>query len=158
MKFPISLLAICVLGPAVGLAQDKPKLKLTDDEQKVLDMTNKERTARNLPTLKINETLTKVARGHSANMAKQGKMEHVLDGKGIVERVLGAGYEYAHVRENIAAGHDWSIDTVMKGWLDSRPHRENMLADDVDEIGIGIVSDGKGNDYYTQVFAKKRKE
>src|SRR5438132_14077986 len=85
-------------GPAVMVpaarAEDKPEVKLTDEEQKILDMTNKERADAKLPPLKVNMTLVKVARAHSANMAKQGKMEHELDGKSPSQRLLDAGYDY----------------------------------------------------------------
>ncbi len=148
--------AVVQVGPL--RADDKPDIKLTDEEQKILDLTNKERAEAKLPALKINATLVKVARAHSANMAKQGKMEHELDGKKPSQRLLDAGYEYESMRENIAAGEDWPIADVMKGWMESKPHRTNILSDDVDEIGIGIARDGKGKKYYTQVFGKEMKK
>ncbi len=139
-------------------AEDKPDVKLTAEEQKILDMTNKERAAKDLPPLKLNSTLVKTARAHSENMAKQGKMEHNLDGKTPGQRVLAAGYDYESVRENIAAGENWPTSDVMKGWMESKPHRENILAKDIDEIGIGVVSDGKGKLFYTQDFGKQQKK
>ena len=55
-------------------------------------MTNKARAKEKLPPLKLNSVLTKVARAHSANMAKQEKMEHELDGKNPSQRIKEAGY------------------------------------------------------------------
>jgi uncharacterized protein YkwD len=154
MRFTSALIFAIVVSGATVAADDKPAFKLTADEQKTLELTNKERAAEKLPPLKVNETLTLVARAHSANMAKQGKMEHVLDGKKCGDRVLGAGYDYLLVKENIAAGTEWSVDTVMKEWMASKGHRANILNDEVVEIGIGIVADPGGKLYYTQVFGK----
>jgi uncharacterized protein YkwD len=100
----------------------------------------------------------KTARAHSENMGKQGKMEHNLDGKTPGQRVLAAGYDYESIRENIAAGENWPTADVMKGWMESKAHRENILAKDIDEIGIGVVSDGKGKLFYTQDFGKQFKK
>jgi uncharacterized protein YkwD len=164
MKCRTYLVWVFVLGapssfliPAV-YAEDKPEIKLTAEEQKILDMTNKERADAKLPPLMFNATLVKVARAHSANMAKQGKMEHELDGKKPSQRLLDAGYDYQSMRENIAWGEDWPVDAVMKGWMESEKHRENILSKEVDEVGIGVASDGKGKKYYTVDFGKQLKK
>ena len=149
------LFVLLVLPTAAGRTEETPKL--TDPEQKILDQTNKERAAKDLPPLMLNPTLTKVARAHSANMAKQGKMDHVLDGKKPGDRLLDAGYDYADFGENIASGQNWSVDAVMKGWMESPQHRKNILSDEVNEIGVGIASDDKGTDFYTVEFGKRRK-
>src|ERR1051326_4867877 len=139
-------------------ADDKPEIKLTDEEQKIFELTNKERAAADLPPLKLNPILMKVARAHSANMAKQGKMEHELDGKNPAQRLDDAGYDYESMRENIAAGEGWATGAVMKGWMESDKHRANILNKVVDEFGVGIVTDSKGRKYYTQEFGKQAKE
>src|SRR5213078_4663827 len=54
-------------GPAGG-AREKGKVKLTADEEKVLELTNEQRKRKKLPPLKLNPLLVKVARQHSANM------------------------------------------------------------------------------------------
>jgi len=165
MKTARNLLVLTVVGATLvafrGVplrAEDKDEIKLTDEEQKILDLTNKERAAHDLPPLKLNTTLIKVARAHSANMAKQGKMEHELDGKKPSERVLDAGYDYETMAENIAAGEDWPTRDVMEGWMKSDKHRANILDKDVDEIGIGIATDSKGKKFYTQEFGKEFKK
>src|SRR5688500_3590736 len=91
-------LVLCVFTPAVNLEAQQPaesKFEMTVEEKAVLERTNKERAKENLPALKPSPTLFKVARAHSANMAKQEKMDHVLDGKKPHERVQDAGYRFA---------------------------------------------------------------
>ncbi len=92
-------------------------------------------------------------------MAKQQKMEHVLDDKTPGQRVLAAGYDYGKVSENIAVseGDEAPLAIIVKGWMESRSHRENLLSDKVTETGLGIAKNDKGEVYYTQVFARPRK-
>ncbi len=152
-----TLLTIVLLGTGAVLAADakKDEAKLSKDEQRILDLTNEARAKDKLPPLKANATLMKVARAHAANMAKQRKMEHVLDGKNPAERVEKAGYDYQHVGENIAFGEKgFGLDGIFKGWMESKVHRDNILNGKFDEIGIGVATNGKGETYYAQDFGK----
>jgi len=153
---PFVALCLCLCcSPWQARAGRDQAFKLSDEEKQVLDLTNAERQKEKLPPLKPNPILFKVARGHSENMARQGKMEHVLDGKTPFDRLKAAGYKYAKGGENIAAGDEKiPFDAVMKAWMESKVHRENILYPDFTEIGLGLVHDGKGKLYYTQVFAR----
>ena len=119
-------------------------------------MTNQVRRKENLPPLKINLTLTEVARGHSANMARKGQLNHDLDGKKPNDRVRDAGYLYSWTGENIAYSSQPLVKRVFQGWMDSQGHRENILRPHYREIGIGVVTAANGTVYYTQVFGSPR--
>jgi uncharacterized protein YkwD len=137
--------------------KDVAKVTLTADEQTILDLTNKARAEEKLPLLKMNPTLTEVARAHSKNMAKQGKMDHELDGKKPSDRVNAAGYNWRWVGENIASGEGSpSADEIFKGWMNSPHHKENILRKEYKEIGIGIATNEKGETYFTQVFGTRK--
>jgi uncharacterized protein YkwD len=154
------LAVICSIGLCpTGTADTKGKstFEISDDEQAILDLTNKARKKEKLPPLKASEALFKVARAHSANMAKQGKMEHVLDNKNPAQRVKAGGYRYSYVGENVAAGNGWSLEDVFQVWMDSETHKKNILAREFREIGIGIARDDGTKLYYTQVFASPRR-
>lgn len=138
-------------------APEDDKFKISDDEQIILDATNAVRKKEKLPALKANPVLFKVARAHSANMAKQGELNHVLDEKNPAQRVKAAGYEYRSVGENIAYGDFLKPEKAMDLWMDSPHHKENILRDTYQEIGIGIARNDKGEIYYTQVFGTQRK-
>src|SRR5713101_1572450 len=88
----IVVLGCVALTLAAADTKDPKKVEISEVEQAILDATNKEREKEKLPPLKPNKTLCEVARAHSANMAKQGKMEHELDGKTPADRVKAAGY------------------------------------------------------------------
>jgi uncharacterized protein YkwD len=150
-----TLLLIAGLSYAAEPADDETKL--SKEEQQVLDLTNEARAKEKLPALKINATLTKVARAHAANMAKQHKMDHVLDGKTPAQRVDAAGYDYRSVGENLAvADKGATVEQVQKGWMESKVHHDNILSPKYDEIGLGLATDDKGQTYYAQVFGKHR--
>jgi uncharacterized protein YkwD len=152
-----ALLGTVWLAAAAG--EDESKIKLSPKEKELLDLTNKARKEAKLPPLRPNETLIKVARAHSANMAKQEKLNHDLDCKTPFMRIKEAGYRYSYAGENIAAGtRNVPPAAVFDGWMKSKAHRENILGANFTEIGIGLAVSAKGEIYYTQVFGKPRKK
>ncbi len=120
---------------------------------------NEERAKADLPALRPHPLLFKAARAHSANMAKQRKMEHILDGKRPAQRVEAAGYDWGKVTENLitADQSDVPLERIVKEWMDSKIHRENILMKDVTETGLGIAKNARDDIYYTQIFARPRK-
>ncbi|HZZ81998.1 MAG TPA: CAP domain-containing protein [Gemmataceae bacterium] len=153
-------LAICMLvaGMAVLRAGEAKKFESIAEEREILTLTNRERKAKELPPLKLSVTLSKVARAHSENMARQGKMEHTLDKKTPFDRIKASGYRYFAAGENIAMGEEGAkLSAIMKAWMESKGHRENILDTRFMEIGIGIATSKDGTMYLTQVFAKPRK-
>src|SRR5262249_13223528 len=83
---------------AVG---DGEEVKLSRDEQAIVDLTNKARAKKKLPPLKVNAVLMKAARGHSTNMASRGIYNHVIDSKDAGKRLDGLGYMHVEWGENI---------------------------------------------------------
>ena len=149
------LILLSLLGMSANLADDKkdtPTLKLSDDEKTILELTNAERAKEKLPPLAPNALLFHAARGHSANMAKKGEMKHVLDGKDVTARLDEVKYDYRKCAENIAMGDGASLKEIMKNWMESKGHRENILDPAFTEIGIGTARNDKGELYYTQEF------
>ena len=156
---PFLILLVCQTSLfADDKSNDDKKFKISKTEQSIIDYVNASRKAKKLPPLKPNPTLMKVARGHSANMAKQQKMKHVLDGKRSHDRVKASGYRYSFTGENIAAGDPrWPVKAVHKMWMDSPPHRQNILRSQFTEIGVGVGKSKEGEMFYTQVFARPKK-
>jgi uncharacterized protein YkwD len=155
------LLVCGVLGAGEPKKQDE--VKLGDDEKALVELVNKDRVKAKLGAVKVNPVLCRVARLHSENMAKQEKMNHVLDGKRVTQRVPAAGYDYGFVAENLALA-EGDADTpapppadIHKQWMDSKGHRANILDRRPTEVGISMVKSKKGNWYYTQVFARPRR-
>jgi uncharacterized protein YkwD len=137
--------------------KDSANVKLTEEEQTILDLTNKAREKENLPPLKLNPLLTKVARAHSANMAKQGKLSHELDGKTPSDRMKEAGYQASWGGENVANTDGDTAASIFQMWMESKAHKENILKDKYKEIGVGVAKNAKGEVYYTQEFGTPKK-
>jgi len=149
-------LILCFLSLAAVSAGDS-SFKMTAPEKKLLELTNLERKKKDLSPLAPSPLLFKIARAHSENMAKQAKMDHELDGKNPFDRLKDGGYKYLKAGENVGAGDaEIPIADLMKAWMDSPMHRENILRPDFTEVGFGAVKDKKGDVYYTQLFGKPK--
>jgi uncharacterized protein YkwD len=155
---PLTVLLALSLSARPNPAQDRekkepPKVELTDAEKEIVELTNKERAKEGLPALKVSPVLCNVARAHSANMAKQAKVDHVLDGKSFPERTKDAGYAFLACGENIAHGREGSTPKqLFAWWMSSKIHRENILRKEFTEIGVGVRTEKDGV-YATQLFA-----
>jgi len=136
----------------------EPKLEMSKEEKALLELTNKERAKEKLPPLEANELLFKAARAHSANMAKQRELNHVLDGKNPGTRLDDVGYDWMEVGENIAQATDETAADIIKLWMGSELHRANIMNKDLRQVGIGIAKNAKGEVYYTQDFATPKKK
>jgi uncharacterized protein YkwD len=143
-------LSVALFVSLTALAQQP--VKLSEDEQAIIDLTNKEREKAKLPPLKMNPLLTKIARAHTENMIKQKKFAHVLDGKGPEQRAKEGGYK-SLVAENCGGSIKFKNGgDLVPLWMGSSGHRANILSKACVEIGVGF---GKGPDgwiYATQLF------
>ncbi len=124
---------------------------LSQAERQMLDMVNRERFKAGLPPLKANRKLTDAARGHAANMARRGTLNHTLGGRTFDQRIDATGYRHWAAGENIFAGAGAS--QAMSFWMRSPGHRGNILNRTYQEIGIGAAATNSGQQYWTQVFA-----
>ena len=112
-----------------------------------LCLINNERAAEGLPALKEQAQLTQASTAYSQLMVDQHFFAHVTpSGVALTARLQASGYLAQPgawtIGENIAWGESFlaSPTNIVKAWMDSPPHRENILSNDFDEIGLGIVS------------------
>src|SRR4051812_17677340 len=98
MRFALLLL---LLLPA-KLLSDDPPLKLSTEEQDLVNLTNAVKKKEGLQELQPHPKLFQAARLHAANMAKQNKLDHELDGKTMIDRLLAVEYGVESAAENIA--------------------------------------------------------
>ncbi len=123
----------------------------------IVTYTNQVRARYGLSRLTVNAELTRAALYHAQNMAHQYRMAHVLDGKDGGDRIRAFGYACTAWGENIAwnRGHQDPAAAAMVGWLKSRPHLENILREDVTEIGVGYATAHDGTVFFCQVFGAR---
>lgn len=102
----------------------------------VAQLTNAYRANHGLPPLKVSSLLERVAAKHGKDMYRHGYFSHKgSDGSRVSQRAWRSGYRYCYIAENIAMGHR-SPNEVLKGWINSRPHRKTLLTKNAAEIGV----------------------
>lgn len=115
--------------------------------QKVLKLTNKNRKKRGVKALKLDAALTKQAMARAAELVIM----------------------YSHTRPNksqCSTAYNWTPETgenmshgfetpakVMKGWMDSPGHRQNILRKGFSRVGIGCFRDSYGGYHWIQAFS-----
>lgn len=140
-------------------------------ERLIHERINGVRESEGLPTLAVDPELREIARYHSRDMAERGYFAHTApDGETMRDRYDRFGYEcrvstgdgrYAIGAENIYRQSASTPDdpagvarSVVAGWMDSPPHRENILREywQHEGIGVAVVEDGTTQVFVTQNF------
>ncbi len=139
--------------PATSVEADDraPEVKLSDEERELIELTNAERQRCGLRPLRPHPLLMLAAQRHAANMARQRRLSHVLDGKSVGDRLQEVGYSHGAIAENIA-WNPASPAAAIRCWLASPGHRANILSG-YDEIGVAVAINEWGERYWIQVFA-----
>lgn len=125
---------------------------------RVVALTNAHRRAHGCGALAVNTILTRVAQAHSADMAAHNYFSHYSrDGRSPFDRMRAAGYRYSLAAENIAAGQT-TADVVVAAWMNSPPHRANILNCRLRQIGVGYGYNRASTyrTYWTQDFGTPR--
>ena len=109
------------------------------------DFINNERQERKLGRVQIDPELSKVAAHHSYNMMKEQDLYHTPEDR-LRERVT----EWQILGENVGTGGDaWSIH---RAFMDSPPHRDIILHDAMNYVGIGVSHQEDGRMWVTVLF------
>ncbi len=123
-------------------------------EKEVIRLVNEERAKAGLGALRENVALSNVARTKSNDMKDKGYFSHTSPTYGSpFEMMKSFGISYSYAGENIAMGQRTPAE-VMKGWMNSEGHRNNILNSNFTEIGVGYAVDQNGRAYWTQMFIR----
>ena len=135
----LSLVATLVLG---AVAPNAGAQTLRRDH--MLQLMNEKREGRNVRDLSLSAKLSRYAKSHSRHMAKRGYIYHT---KSLSSKLRTVRWSIAG--ENVGAGGD--VTSLFRAFMDSAPHRRNILRGSFDHVGIGMV---RGGDYLwvTMVF------
>ena len=125
----------------------------------IVSLTNKERIDHGCPPLKLSSELCQAAEAKAHDMFTKGYWAHnAPDGTEPWDFIDEVGYVYLSAGENLAKDFNHSA-SVVKAWMDSPSHRENLLNPNFTEIGVAVV-DGKLSGFETtlvvQMFARPR--
>ncbi|MXQ11752.1 CAP domain-containing protein [Microvirga makkahensis] len=129
---------------------------------KALELVNRERQEHGLPLLSLGPALNEAAQSHAKDMLQRKYYAHSSpEGDTVADRYTNAGGSRWHVTaENIARCQgcpvpptEERVERLHRGWMDSPPHRENILRRGLDRFGFGIIADSGEALYAVQTFA-----
>jgi hypothetical protein len=141
---------LCMIALAANLLA-MPAWAQQAVEQQVVDLANADRTQQGLSPLKWDPALAQAAADHAQLMAQQGALSHLFPGESdLVTRCGAAGAHFRSIAENVALAA--SPQALEKEWMNSAPHRANILNPAMNTIGVGLVKKG-GNYYAVEDFA-----
>lgn len=115
-------------------------------------IANRERVSRGLVPLKFSDKLSEVANLRAKEI--QTLFTHTRpNGTSCFTAIDEANIDYYYAGENIAYGQP-TPERVMTAWMNSSAHRENILSESPEYIGVGVSYNEKESRYYwVQIFA-----
>jgi len=125
--------------------------------QKLYELTNAERSKINLNGLNYNDELAAAAKQKAEDMFAKDYWSHYGPaGETPWQFILASGYQYEYAGENLAKNFMFS-DGVVKAWLDSTTHRDNLLRSEYTDVGFAVVNgilNGEETTLVVQMFGK----
>lgn len=122
---------------------------------KIIEDTNLERQKIGLQPLVYNSTLSEAAKLKAQNMFTENYWAHFSPtGKDPWSFMAGAGYKFSYAGENLARNF-YSADDMVKAWMTSPSHRDNILNPKYQDIGIAVeegVLQGQKTTLVVQMF------
>lgn len=168
--------------PDPALVATLEPLDVEDLERQIHVLVNSTRSQFGLTELGWNEDLHPIALAHSENMAARDEFAHEIQGRGPVDRYEAGGYNcrvpaganrFLTGGENLYLGNrigQFSRDSAgnvratqinteaalasqaIQGWMQSPPHRENLLKEHWQTETIAVFVDRYGRVWITQNF------
>ena len=135
--------AVATQAPEAATVSAATTVRLETLEHGILRELNQLRTSRGLRPVRIARGLQAAALAHSQTMLNAGIFQHESrNGTPFFERVkryyTPRGFRSWSVGENLLYNTaEIGPDEAIKAWMDSPPHRKNMLAAGWREVGIG---------------------
>jgi uncharacterized protein YkwD/uncharacterized membrane protein required for colicin V production len=124
---------------------------VSDDEERMLDMVNAERTKHDLAPLAMDSTLRILGRDYARDLLMRGYFSHTSkEGLSPFDRMHNAGVVYSLAGENLALAP--TLDLAHEGLMNSPGHRANILNPGFRKVGIGVLDGGVYGKMFVQEF------
>lgn len=163
VKYQIGVTEIIEVNPQIRnvnliYPQQKINIPNIDEikaiEHQVIQLVNQERAKYGLKALRPNWELSRVARHKSQDMRDRNYFSHTSPTYGSPSAMIRAyGISFSYAGENIAMGQTTPTQ-VVRDWMNSQGHRQNILNPNYTNIGVGLAKGGTGRYYWTQMFIK----
>lgn len=120
-------------------------------EQEMLIAVNVEREKIGLSPVVFSESLAQVGRDHCKDMFKRGYFSHYTpEGLSPFDRMQKASISFIYAGENLALSPNVSL--AMKGLMQSPGHKANILSQNFNTLGVGVIDGGVYGQMYCQEF------
>lgn len=143
------------------LSTSRGEVERDSPEQRLLNALNatRQKASSNLPMLRVNKELQKAANAHARLLKEIGyrverydHASHEAGRKTFNERMAEVPYKGTFMAENWAVGPR-DLGTIMNLWLNSSPHRRNIMLLDATEVGLAVVKESDNAYHYLVIFA-----
>jgi uncharacterized protein YkwD len=126
---------LCALLGTLFATVSAEAATLTTREAAIVERINEIRSAHDLAPLGVDRKLTRAARSHSQMMLQQDVFTHGAFG----ERLRAFGVRFPLIAENLAwgSGRLGAPRAIVTAWMNSPPHRANLLHPSFRMIGVG---------------------
>lgn len=163
LKFRVFILLVIFVLPIFSNAQIRNvstngTLIKGSYEETILNLVNKARREAGVSELKLDTTLSNAARQRAVELGSYYNANHLRPTLNRFSEIYGEfGINFNSSGENIAYGYGISNYTTPDGvfnvWFNSTPHRNNILSDKYNSLGIGIFKAPNGYYYWVQDFS-----
>lgn len=137
-----------------GAPQGKAIQGLTAEEERMIGLINRERTAAGLPVLEADMRIVATAREKARDMTENHYFDHRSPELGSpFDQIKAAGIQYGYAGENLADAA--TPERAHKALMNSPTHRANILFDQYTHIGVGVVDGGPHGKMFVQHFILK---
>jgi uncharacterized protein YkwD len=160
LAFAFGLTSVGMLAaPSTTLAWSVNSFNSTSERQ-LVSLTNQARASAGLRSLKIDSTLTSIARWRSKDMIVRDYFSHTIKGTSynVFHTLDQKGYCYRIAGENIGWNNypdDVATTTIQRQFMNSPDHRANILGKAWDVIGVGAYKGPTGKKMWTVLFADR---
>lgn len=150
-----AILALAALAAAPALACRTPG-GADGLRAQVAAGVNAERRAAGLAALSPQANLMRVAQDQACDMAAADALSHVgSDGAKLPARIKRAGYRFRVANENVGMGMR-GPEAAVGWWMNSPPHRRNILERGSRDIGVGVALAADGTLYWAMVTGAQK--
>lgn len=155
----VAVALLAVAAAAIGRSVPDDLAAMRD---RSLALVNEARSEAGLLPLAVDERLVAAAQRHAEDMLERDYYAHVTpDGRTVMDRLRSVGVSGDRfVAENIAQclhcrvpADTETVEGLHAQWMDSPPHRENILAEGLSAYGFGLAESSDGTRYAVQDFA-----
>jgi uncharacterized protein YkwD len=121
------------MGAPAATATGPERLRVGEEAWQLLKLTNAARERRGLIPLRLDRDGSVIARRHSVAMAAAGQLVHTTDVSPYLD-----GIEWHRWGENVGYTPG-GVDGLQQAFMDSEPHRHNVLEPGFRRVAIGTV-------------------